>query len=300
MNNFDDVIMMCEHINNYDFEYNYEYRNILFCYLYLYNNGKYYNSKNYGLQVLKLDNYKLKSIFVQDLQKLIEKYIIKDLLKISNYYENQLQEYINLSWYEQNIYFQKNFKLKKSYNLIINEKQYYIIFLKKYNLYYDIIKKQYFILFESDNKILYDKSKKCTNTNKNITFLIPFLTNNYNNEIIFELFIKYKKYYTVEIQNYYLYDILNIFSNSKFNKNYESQIINHDDLYTLRYDYMNLDTIINFNEFTNHTENDKLILYFLDLIKHSNIKYLCCNILKNILLFLINDKNIINEIYKDL
>jgi hypothetical protein len=59
---------------------------------------------------------------------------------------------------------------------------------------------------------------------------------------------------------------------------------------------MNLDTIINFNEFTNHTENDKLILYFLYLIKHSNIKYLCCNIL----LFLINDKNIINEIYKKL
>jgi hypothetical protein len=109
MDNFDDVIMMCEHINNYDFEYNYVYRNILFCYLYSYNNGKYYNSKNYGLQVLKLDNYKLKSIFVQDLQKLIEKYIIKDLLKISNYYENQLQEYINLSWYEQKYIFLKKF-----------------------------------------------------------------------------------------------------------------------------------------------------------------------------------------------
>ena len=91
------------------------------------------------------------------------------------------------------------------------------------------------------------------------------------------------------------------------NKNYfdNKNYCNHSNFYytdeeTSHMDIENMNNIITFNNFTDHNENDKLILYFLDLVKHSNCKYFHPDILIQILFFLIDDMEIIREIYHDL
>ena len=198
---------------------------------------------------------------------------IENYLKIKNYYESSL-----------NCNKQNNFKLIKSYNLKIEEIKEKINFSKIYNLYYNFTDRNFYIFFNSEYKILSSKTYRTT-LNNNITFFISFLTKkNFNNRKIFEQFIKYKIYYKNILYSYHIYDILNIYKYIKIN-NYEIEDSN---------------IIINFDNFTIHNENDKLILHFLDLIKHSKIKYFCKNTLNNILLFLIDNVNIIKEIYKDL
>ena len=227
-------------------------------------------------------NYISKEFDIDKLSILIKCTNIENLSKIEDYYtdfcyENIFNQYFESLLYNQNSIFHNNFKLIYSYNLLIKEKIEKISFLKNYNLYYNLINKNYYILFEAKYNI---KSYKHNLKNK-ITFFIPFLTNKYiYNIIIFKQFIKYKEFYKNELQHFRFHNILNIF---KYNNNVQDLTI-----------------IIDFDNFTNHNENDKLILYFLDLIKNSNFKYLCKEMLNNILLFLIDNVNTINEIVKDL
>lgn len=249
-------------------------------YRYYINNNYYDNHIHFSFD--NNINCESKEFNIDNLSILINCTNIVNLSQIEYYYtdfcyENIFNQYFESLVYNQNSIFKNNFKLIYSYNLLIKEKIEQITFLKNYNLYYNLINKNYYILFEAKYNITSYKH----NLKNKITFFIPFLTNKYiYNIIIFKQFMEYKKFYKNELQHFRFHNILNIFKNTK--------------------NFQDLDIIINFDHFTNHTENDKLILYFLDLIKNSNLKYLCKEMLNNILLFLIDNVNTINEIVKDL
>ena len=201
--------------------------------------------------------------------RIIRKYNLIDMLKHNMHYLFEIFKYYYNNNCLENKYIEDTLTIINTYNLYIVENINYTFFCKSYTLYYNLKTKKYYISFSSSYKIIIN-----THFIINYTFNVQFLTNNDNNKILFEQFIKYKKYYASK--KYRFHDILNI---SKYNnKNY---FVNYKDI--------------------NHNENDKLILYFLDIITNSKIKKILCNeMLKNILLFLIYDINIINEIYNDL